>query len=287
MGAVEEFVLKSVVRLRTGKPAKPQPTEHDWAAYIKWQYKSSSNLFAKYPNFDVTNKSVLEIGCGTGGRTAYLAAAGAKRAVGIDINKSEIATATQVLPQLYPELGDRLEFHACQENAAVDIGKFDVVMLIDCLEHVVSPPDMLRLAHDYTAEGGRCFVSLYGWYHARGSHFGMMPFVNLVFSDEAILNVQRWQLSQPDYVPSRFDSDPPIERWRGLYDLRQRPGEYLNKITLREMKKLIKYSAFRRAGMHVVGFARDNLVVKAVNALRHVPILQEVLHSYIVLEFQK
>jgi len=114
-----------------------------------------------------------------------------------------------------------------------------------------------------------------------------MPFVNVFFSDEEILNVLRWIVSQPGYVPGRFDSDPPIDRWRGLYDLRQRPGEYLNKITLADMKKLVRYSPFHTGKMHVIGFDADRPLVKVLNALRHVPVIQEAVHSYVVLEFEK
>jgi hypothetical protein len=160
-------------------------------------------------------------------------------------------------------------------------------VLIDCLEHVVSPPSMVRLAHSYTRPRGRCYISLFGWYHARGSHFDMMPFVNLLFSDEEILNVQRWLVSRKSYVPGRFDSKPPIERWQGLYDLRQRPGEHLNKITLGEMKKLVKYSPFRTGKMHVLGWNKPATVFKLANTLRHVPVLQEALHSYVVLDFER
>lgn len=295
MSAVGELVLKSIVALRAradGRAHRPNghanehPSEDDFGAYIQWQYDSSPKLFASYPRgFDVRGKRVLEIGCGTGGRTAYLASLGAAKAVGIDINSDEIAIAQREVKRLYPQLD--VEYVASTETGRLDIGQFDVVVLIDCLEHVVSPPGMVRLAHDYTAGGGRCFISLYGWYNANGSHFGMMPFVNVFFSDEEILNVQRWMVSRPDYVPSRFDSNPPVERWQGLYDLRQRPGEYLNKITLREMKKLVKYSPFSRGEMHVIGFARKHPVARALNALRHVPVLQEAAHSYVVLEFEK
>jgi hypothetical protein len=148
---------------------------------------------------------------------------------------------------------------------------------------------MMRLCYAYTAPGGKCWMSLPGWYHAHGSHFGMVPFVNLLFSDETILNVQRWIVSRPDYQPSRFDSDPPIERWRGLYDLSQRPGEYLNKMTLGKLKRLLKHSIFPAARMHVIGFQHPapKPLFRLVNRLRHVPLLQEVFHSYVVLELAR
>lgn len=288
MSFVGELILKSIVTLRSGRRQAMDPApELDHAGYIAWQFASSPRLFSKYPALDVRGKRVLEVGCGTGGRTAYLASLGAERAVGIDINAGEIEAAKTEVPKLFPEVASQVEYIASTEHGRLDIGEFDVVVLVDCLEHVVSPPDMLRLAHGYTRPGGRCYISLYGWYHANGSHFGMVPFVNLFFSDEEILNVTRWWVSRPDYKPHRFDSNPPVARWRGLYDLRQRPGEYLNKITLAEMKRLVRHSPFKEGKMHVIGFGRSSRIVKALNTLRHIPMIQEAVHSYVVLEFEK
>lgn len=289
MSFVGEYVLRSIVTLRSRRGGRVMlaAPEQDHADYIAMQFASSPSLFSKYPKLDLRGKRVLEIGCGTGGRTAFLASQGVERAVGIDINAAEIEVARREVPKLFPEVASLVEYHVAMESGRLDIGEFDVVVLIDCLEHVVSPPDMLRLAHDYMRPGGQCYISLYGWYHARGSHFGLMPFVNVFFSDEEILNVARWWVSRPEYKPHRFDSDPPVARWRGLYDLRQRPGEYLNKITLAEMKKLVRHAPFSRGQMHVIGFGRSSPVVKALNVLRHIPVIQEALHSYVVLEFEK
>lgn len=85
-----------------------------------------------------------------------------------------------------------------------------------------------------------------------GDPHGPDPFVNLLFSDETILNVIRWDVSRPDYRPTRFDSSPPLERWKGLYDLRDRPGEYLNKITIRGVRRLLRYGPFRSSRLTVI-----------------------------------
>jgi SAM-dependent methyltransferase len=284
MSTVKELALKSIVSIRP--PARTR-THVDHAAYVRWQFSTTPALLAKFPKLDLANKRVLEIGCGTGGRSAYFASLGAATVVGIDINRDEIEIARREIQLQFPTLASRVEFLPSTEHGKLDIGEFDVVVLIDCLEHVVSPPDIVRLAHAYTKPGGTCYVGVCGWYHAWGSHFSMMPFLNVFFSDEEILNVQRWLVTRPNYVPTRFDSKPPIERWRGLYDLRQRPGEYLNKITLREMKKLIRYSPFKRGRMNVVGWKRRSPLFRLLNLLRFVPYVQEAMHSYVVLELEK
>lgn len=152
-----ETLLISLVRLwRRVRPAAPVPREDSHAAYIRGPYESSRRTFALYPNFDVRDKTVLDIGCGTGGGTAYLASSGARRAVGIDINAAEVETAREVCGRLYPEAASRLEFLASSENGRLDIGDFDVVVFVDAMEHVFSPARALRLAYDYTRPGGRC-----------------------------------------------------------------------------------------------------------------------------------
>jgi SAM-dependent methyltransferase len=222
-----------------------------------------------------------------GGRSAYLAHQGAARVVGIDINRQEIELARKLLRSELPELEARVEYHVSPENAPLDLGPFDYVVLVDAMEHVVSPPAILRLAHRYVREGGDVYFSTVGWYHHDATHTGLLPWVQVLFSDETILNVIRWMVSQPDYRPSRFDSQPPVERWRGIYDLRDRPGEHLNKITIREIRRLVRHTVFSEATMRVLGFRKAHPLVPFLNVLRHVPLVQELVHSGIVVRLRK
>jgi hypothetical protein len=77
-----------------------------------------------------------------------------------------------------------------------------------------------------------------------------------------------------------WDSDPPTARWEGIYNLRDRPGEYLNKITIRSIKKMVKYAPYRRGRMFVIGFR--NAKLRWLNPMRHIPIVNEVFHSVVV-----
>jgi len=288
MSKFGEFVLRNLVRISSPPAAqRKRPGGDTYESYFQWQFDTSRALFGLYPNFDLGGKSVLEIGCGTGGRTAYLASTDAGRVVGIDINGEEIRLASDLCQKLKPELRAKITYCESNENDLLDIGQFDLVLLVDSMEHVVSPPAILRLAYQYTKPGGKCYFNTMGWYHPVGSHTGLLPWVNVVFSDETILNVIRWKISQPDYVPSRFDSSPPTERWRGVYNLRDRPGEHLNKITIGEIKRLVKYSIFARGAVTVLRFQRKHPAMPLLNLLRHVPVLQEMFHSGIVVEFER
>lgn len=284
MSALGELVLSGLSRLRraSGLDDAGASEEEGHRRYVRRQYARSHEYFSRFPDFDVAGKTVLEIGCGTGGRAAYIAARGAARVFGIDINAREIAFAQRLTAELLPEHGSTPTFLACSEDSPLDIGQFDVVLLADTMEHVVSPPKMMRLAHRYTAPGGRFIFSCIGYYHHAGSHLELAPFASLLFSDETMLNVTRTHVSRPDYVPGRFDSTPPIDRWRGVHDLRDRPGEHMNKITIAEIKKLVRSSPFRSSRVTVVGFGHKHPLLRPTDVLARIPLIQEVCHSVIV-----
>jgi len=282
MSWIGELALRKLVgpQRRNGK-ATPQTHEE----YHRWQFETSPALFATYPGFDPRGKTILDIGCGIGGRTVWLASQGAARVVGVDINAAEIEVAQRIQREQYPQLAGVLSFHCSQENDTLEPGQFDYVLLVDSMEHVVSPPAILRLAYKNTRLGGSCYFSTFGWYNHSASHTGLLPWVNVLFSDETIINFIRWRVSRPGYRPSRFDSNPPIERWRGLYNLRDRPGEHLNKITLSEIRKLIKYNIFGPGVMRLSPIRhRPQWLFQCLVGL---PGLDELFHAYLAVRLDR
>ncbi len=277
MSHLGELALRAYVGLLPKHPLSNRAVSS--VSYHHWQYETSAAMFSSLPQFDFQDKRILDLGCGLGGRAAWLARKGAREAVGIDINAAEIGEASRLRDGLYPDLTNLWYYHCKEDEHISSLGEFDLVLLLDSLEHVVSPLKILRLARKYVRPGGKVYFTTLGWYHHYGSHMGI-PFATVFFSDETIVNFTRWQIRRPDYKPTIWDSDPPTARWEGVYDLRDRPGEYLNKITIRQMKKLVKYSPFLRGRVVVLGFRRAHL--RWLNPLRHVPILNEVFHSGVV-----
>ena len=276
MSRLGELALRAYIQLLPKRPAGQSASPE---AYFKWQYETSEKMFATFPEFDFRNRRILDLGCGIGGRAAWLANNGAGEVVGIDISVQDVHNATQLKDQLYPNL-ENVSYHLCREDEQLtDLGEFEVVLLLDSIEHVVSPLKALRLAKQYVKPGGRVYFTTIGWFHHAGSHLGI-PFATVFFSDETLLNFVRWKVSSPDYQPTDWDSDPPIARWDGVYDLRDRPGEYLNKITVRQLKKLVHYAPYRRGRVIIIGFRNPRL--RWLNPLRHIPIVNEVFHSAVV-----
>ena len=87
MSFVGEFLLRNIAQRRQTKYQNQEDTKPAQACsnetsdnaflknthrnYIQWQYESSENIFNTFPDFDVRGKTVLDIGCGTGGRADY------------------------------------------------------------------------------------------------------------------------------------------------------------------------------------------------------------------------
>jgi 2-polyprenyl-3-methyl-5-hydroxy-6-metoxy-1,4-benzoquinol methylase len=274
---VGEIILKSY--LSTISKSKWGTRGISSGDYHQWQIDTSAKMFSSFTDFDFKGKRILELGCGLGGRSVWLAANGAGEVIGIDINQAEIEKANRIRKERYSHLSN-LAYYPCKENERLEhVGDFDFVLLLDSLEHVISPLRVILAAREYTKPGGKVYFTTCGWYHHNGSHTGI-PFASLFFSDETILNVLRWHFRRADYDPNMWDSEPPVARWEYIYDLRDRPGEYLNKISIHDMKKLIKYAPFRKGRLLVQGFRNPKL--RWLNPLSHVPVINEVFHSAVV-----
>jgi 2-polyprenyl-3-methyl-5-hydroxy-6-metoxy-1,4-benzoquinol methylase len=282
-------IASRMYKRRNSASAARQTTErgNSSAAYWQWQFDSSAEYFTKFCDvLDVIRgKRVLEIGCGIGGRTCFLATQGVEHIVGTDINHNEIATARDLANNgLSAEYRSRVDFIEVSEvQTEIKGGPFDVVMLIDSLEHVRDPLAMLNHAWALTRPGGLCFFSTIGWYHHRASHVSSIvpiPFATVFFSDHQILDTVRKIVSAPYYKPSMWDSNPPVRRWEDVNNLSERPDEYLNKITIHKMKKTMQASRFTRHSLNVQGFSFTRWpVLRIFNCLTHIPLIREMYHS--------
>lgn len=276
-------------RIRRRKSSRDLATgvnRSDPGDYWQWQFNSSAAYFAKC--FDMVpqlrGKSVLDIGCGLGGRTGYVVSSGARSVVGVDINHEEIESAQRLATErLDADSRPRLRFSAVREQDPLPGGPYDIVLLIDCLEHVRDPIAMLNLAYTMLRPGGICYFSTVGWYNHLASHLSgiiPIPFATVFFSDKQILDAVRRIVDDPSYRPTLWDSNPPSARWRGIDNLSDRPGEYLNKITIQGMRRAMRWSQFQGGQLRAAGFAFKRLwPLRIFNVLAKIPLIQEMYHS--------
>ncbi|MCC7339207.1 MAG: class I SAM-dependent methyltransferase [Pirellulaceae bacterium] len=283
------YLIANRVHLKRHRNPASNPLQrrssHD--AYWQWQCETSPKYFDKF--FDLREKlpdaRVIDIGCGLGGRTCSLVSHGIRQVVGVDINQVEVAQAQEIMQRLgNNEMRDKIRFQALTEfQASSNKNSFDVALLVDSLEHVKNPTEILNQAHSMLRPGGVCYFSTWGWYHHQASHVGSIvpiPFATVFFSDKQILDAVRRVVAQPYYVASMWDSNPPALRWQDCSSLHDRPGEYLNKFTIRKFRKAMAASDFSKWELKTEGFsAASHRVLACFNFLSRIPIVQEVYHS--------
>lgn len=99
---------------------------------------------------------ILEIGCGTGGNLAMLSAFGQVDAMEYDVYAREIAADLSGLPIAAGGLPEPVPFGN---------GQFDLVCLLDVLEHIADDAAALGRVRQLLRPGGRILVTVpaYGW----------------------------------------------------------------------------------------------------------------------------
>jgi ubiquinone/menaquinone biosynthesis C-methylase UbiE len=90
---------------------------------------------------DVTGKSVLDVGCGSGRYCIEYARRGAEPVVGIDIAPSMLALARKLAQQ--EQVQDRCEFVEAEFQQVALRRRFDVVLAMGFFDYVTEPVDTL------------------------------------------------------------------------------------------------------------------------------------------------
>jgi 2-polyprenyl-3-methyl-5-hydroxy-6-metoxy-1,4-benzoquinol methylase len=113
---------------------------------------SWETLFAKLARARLRPRSVLDVGCGTGEFLAFLAAQGAERRDGIELDPARAERARLRDPGARVHAGDALATLARVE------GTFDLITLWDVFEHVPDPTALLAALAARLAPGGALYV---------------------------------------------------------------------------------------------------------------------------------
>ncbi|MGA2928384.1 MAG: methyltransferase domain-containing protein [Solirubrobacteraceae bacterium] len=109
--------------------------------------------------------SVLEIGCGGGSFSAWMAAEGATRVVGADFSPTAIASAQAEFR------ADNLEFDMTDITAMDYLGEtFDIVVSCETLEHVPSPQAAVRELARVLRPNGLLVLSVPNYLSITGAH---------------------------------------------------------------------------------------------------------------------
>ncbi len=200
---------------------------------------------------DYSNKSIIDIGCGTGDFAISLAKTGAKKVIGIDIDSRQIDLAKK--KAAIEHVDSNTSFICADFNTYHTNELFDIAFSLSAFEHIPSPLTTLRQIYNCLNPGG-ILLTIFGplWYSPHGAHmwgFTNIPWVHFLFPEKVVLKVRK------EY----FRPDDPVDRYE---DVRG----HLNRITVKDFIYISNQAGFK---MHTIRLnpSQDHGKYKLVNAI--------------------
>ncbi|WP_127529885.1 class I SAM-dependent methyltransferase [Paenibacillus kobensis] len=170
------------------------------------------NLFG-----DLSNKRVLEIGCGSGHSLKYMASHGASELWGIDLSDTQIDTARNLLSDCQAKLN--LFQGAMEKNPGIPTEHFDIVYSIYALGWTVDLGKTLHNINSYLKPGGTFIFSWEHPLHSRMKQSGDQLVIHKSYHEEGLQQCEPWdspaimtQLKLSTYINELIQAGFQIEK---------------------------------------------------------------------------
>jgi ubiquinone/menaquinone biosynthesis C-methylase UbiE len=250
--------------------------------YAQWQYEKGIDtikFYLKYTNIDdmFKNKTVLDIGCGAGGKTVYYASKGVKKIIGVEILGKYREEAEELARKYGVE--DKFEF-VCADASETpfDEGTFDTIIMNDAMEHVGQPEKVLEECYRILKNNGRLYLNFPPYNHPYGAHLSDamgMPWVHVFFSEKTLIATYK------ELVKDLPDGKDRIEFRISKRSDGTEYFSYINKMTIKRADKILNDSKF-----HIEYYSEEPLR----NFLKYsarLPVLKEFLVKMVVCILRK
>ncbi|MGG0754347.1 class I SAM-dependent methyltransferase [Brevibacillus laterosporus] len=251
-------------------------------SYTEWQFRKGDQTIQFFLPFHsqeemFKNKTVLDIGCGGGGKTCYYATFGPEKIIGIDI-----------VPH-YAEEGNAFAREKGLDNIASfmtgDASKmlfedetFDTIIMNDAMEHVDNPEKTLEECFRVLKKGGHLYINFPPYYHPYGAHLSDaigFPWVHSFFSEQILIDAYR-----------KLVQDLPDGEDRLGFRISKRPDgseyfSYINRMTIRRFRNIQK-------GVHYPAVYEKEIPLRNVVAnLAKTSLFREYFVKMVVCVYQK
>lgn len=276
------YPITCLARKRAVSRLRP-PARLDQSAYFEQQYRSSERLCRRYmANFPLSGKVVLDVGSGLGGRAPFWIEQGAEQVFCIDINRQELDAGKVILAKRFPNFAEKIIF--CHPDQLTSKGIADVAIMFDTFEHLVDPAAVLLQVAGWLKNNGKVWIGSIGWYNYMASHcLGHIPipWCQLLFSEKAIIRTIRTVIHRSDYVLNVWEQLEGRNRWDNVRRLKDRPGEPLNQLSLRGIRRVLRRSSFDVEEFRVHALSGStHAFARPASWLSRIPVLREIFHSY-------
>lgn len=218
------------------------------------------DLFRPFTPF--AGRRVIELGCSRGYLLAAFLELEPFSAIGVDINAEALAAGRETYDPRITFVQSTATAIPLPESSA------DIVYTIDTIEHLSDPLAMLGECHRVLRPGGLMFVQFHPWLGPYGAHLGDVlnfPWPHVLFSMETLYATAARVYDSPDYTLPWYHQDPTTGERRPNPYLTG-VGDYLNFLTIRGFRRLLRRLPFEVAHFERIGFG--GTTVRSARLLR-------------------
>ncbi len=250
-------------------------------AYSEWEYRWGQTIVREYlePAGDLRGKSVLDIGCGLGGKTIAYGEAGAKEIFGADLSIDHVRASQRFAGAVRRPFGWGFFVADAARLPSVE-GTFDTVIANDAMEHFSGPERALREMIRVTRPGGAIWLFFTPHFSPLGSHlydYIHTPWCHLLFRRGQLEGAVRSVLRGRNSGWKSEEVEAKVEAIMTSYD------RDLNHMTIQRFRRMlakspdaaVTYSALKPAKYALLGF------------LTKIPIVQELIVGTVVCRLER
>ncbi len=229
-------------------------------------------LFSPFVSF--ADKSVLELGSNKGYLLNSFLQHKKFEAIGAEIDPEALRYARE-------NYGENIKFVQTTPNSIpLPDNSVDVIYTIDTVEHLSDPCEIFAECLRVLRPGGTFLIHFSAWLAPYGSHLEdiiPIPWANAIFSMDTLLNAAAHLYDSPDYDVACYYIDPVtgIRKPNPFLD-KAKWEEFLNHITIRKFRKIIRQMPFEIVHLENIGFGGKSFKAgRVLGKLSHVPIAEE------------
>lgn len=185
-------LYRMLIRKRASRPSewKRGDDEH---AYAEWEFASAQSDWAKFYSgrIDLSEKRVIDLGCGLGGRTVFYATLGPDEIVGVDILGKNIIKSKKFATE--KDLAHLTKFEVADAGKlAYEDASFDIAFSENSFEHYPDPGGVLTETGRILKPGGLFIINFSQWGAPNGHHlenWASLSWAHLVLGTDELLKL--------------------------------------------------------------------------------------------------
>ena len=233
---------------------RPEERTTDYSVYDDWRHESLQSSWDAFDDRWITDRDVLDFGCGDGQMSLYLVNKNPRSMTGVDLSPDAIARASQNTgPLLSFILGSATRIPSADDS-------IDTLLAFDCMEHVMRPGEILREWNRVLRPGGRCLIEWFPFKGPWGPHMESLipvPWAHYLFGEEAMFEAAAEIYDNPGFVPRHWDldekGDKKPNKWRQWSTFAEQG--YVNELDITTLEDLATRTGFRLARLERRSFA--------------------------------